>query len=568
MIRERTLAEILVGEGYVTIEQLDQALCDRLDTTESIGDLLERKKIITEKEKLKCLGLQMGVPFVDLSSISLDQAVVKSLPHAVACRCLAVPLERTSMAATVAMARPTDITAIDEISTSLGLEIDPMLATEEAIRNTIFTVYGVYDELSEIVGEAAAQDSEVDVHVVSLEENEGSNVIDLAKGIDGAPIIKLVNALLLRAINARASDIHIEPQQRRVRVRLRIDGLLQETMTVPRDLQHPLISRIKVMAGLDIAERRIPQDGRCTIHSQLGEYDFRISTFPSVFGEKIVIRVLNKNSASVNLQSLGMPMRPYDEFAASLSEPQGLVVVNGPTGSGKTTTLYAALRHLNASSRSIVTIEDPVEYQLEGITQGNVNPRAGITFAVGLRSILRQDPDVIFVGEVRDHETATTAVEAALTGHLVLTSMHANDACSAITRLVEIGIESYLLGSSLTCSVAQRLVRRNCPKCSDVYYPDPVLLEKLGLPASHEYIHGSGCEYCTRTGFRGRLAVFEVVRATPEIRRLISSGAGSNDIRQLAVDAGVESLRADARRRVLEQETTVEEVLRVTAEHD
>ncbi|MBN9502629.1 MAG: type II/IV secretion system protein [Armatimonadetes bacterium] len=568
MIHDRTLAEILIDEGYVTSDQLEQILEGREDSTVSVGDLLERKKIITEKQKLKCVGLQMGVPFVDLSHIELDSAVVKTLPHAIACRCLAIPVERTEVAATVAMVRPTDIHAIDEISEALGVEVDPMLATEEDVRNAIFRVYGVYDELSEIVGEAA-QDSDVEeVHVVTLEENEGVNVIDLAKGMDGAPIIKLANALLLRAINARASDIHIEPQQRKVRVRLRIDGLLQETMTIPRDLQHPLISRIKVMAGLDIAERRIPQDGRCTMHSQMGEFDFRISTFPSVFGEKIVIRVLNKNSASVSLLSLGMPQKAFDGFVSTLNEPQGLVIVSGPTGSGKTTTLYAALRHLNATTRSIVTIEDPVEYQLEGITQGNVNPRAGITFAVGLRSILRQDPDVIFVGEVRDHETATTAVEAALTGHLVLTSMHANDACSAVTRLVDIGIESYLLGSSLTCSVAQRLVRRNCPKCSDIYFPDPALLEKLGLPPSREYVQGTGCEHCTRTGFRGRVGIFEVVRTTPDIRRMISSGAKIDDIRRVASSLGAESLRADACRRVLDQETTVEEVLRVTAEQD
>jgi len=568
MIRDRTLAEILIEEGYVTQEQLELVLTGREDTTVSIGDLLEKKKIITEKQKLKCVGLQMGVPFVDLAHYELDSTVVKALPHAIACRWLAVPLERTDVAATVAMVRPSDLNALDEISAALGVDVDPMLATEEDVRNAIFRIYGVYDELSEIVGEASQENEVEDIQVVTFEETDGVNVIDLAKGMDGAPIIKLANALLLRAISARASDIHIEPQQRRVRVRLRIDGLLQETMTIPRDLQHPLISRIKVMAGLDIAERRVPQDGRCTMHGQPGEFDFRVSTFPGVFGEKIVIRVLNKNSATVDMHSLGMPEKALGAFTSSLSEPQGLVVVNGPTGSGKTTTLYAALHHLNAATRNIITIEDPVEYQLEGITQGNVNPRAGITFAVGLRSILRQDPDVIFVGEVRDHETATTAVESALTGHLVLTSMHANDAVSAVTRLIEIGIEPYLLGSSLTCSVAQRLVRMNCPKCSDLYFPDPILLERLNLPSGRDYVRGTGCEYCTRTGFRGRIGVFEVVKTTPEIRRMISAGASVNEIRKLAYEAGMESLRADACRRVLDRLTTVEEVLRVTAEHD
>jgi len=568
MIRDRTLAEILIEEGYVTTEQLDLVLAGREDTTVSIGDLLERKKLITEKQKLKCVGLQMGVPFVDLAHYELDLTVVKALPHAMACRWLAVPLERTDIAATVAMVRPTDLNGIDEISAALGVDVDPMLATEEDVRNAIFRVYGVYDELSEIVGEAAQENDVEDIKVITLDEHDGVNVIDLAKGMDGAPIIKLANALLLRAIGARASDIHIEPQQKRVRVRLRIDGLLQETMTIPRDLQHPLISRIKVMAGLDIAERRVPQDGRCTMNGQPGEFDFRISTFPGVFGEKIVIRVLNKNAASVDLPSLGMPDSALASFMACLSEPQGLIVVNGPTGSGKTTTLYAALQHLNSATRNIITIEDPVEYQLDGITQGNVNPRAGISFSVGLRSILRQDPDAIFVGEVRDHETATTAVEAALTGHLVLTSMHANNACAAITRLIEIGIEPYLLGSSLTCSLAQRLVRMNCPKCSDLYQPDPLHLERLGLPAERDYVRGTGCEHCTRTGFRGRIGVFEVVKTTPEIRRMISAGASVSEIRVLCQKAGMESLRADACRRVFDRLTTVEEVLRVTAEHD
>ncbi len=562
---DKSLGDIFLEEGYVTREELLQILASREDTTESIGDLLVRMRKITEKQKLKCVGLQMGVPFIDLARTEIDTDSARIVPHATAVRLLAIPIERTEAAASVAMVNPLDLSALDELQALTGLDVDPMLATEEDVRDAIFRSFGAYDDLGEIVGEAVRG---VDTEGVSIhsaeEEEEQVNVIELKEVVEGAPVIKLANALLTRAISMRASDIHIEPQNRRVRVRFRVDGLLQEVMVVPKDIQHPLISRIKIMASLDIAERRIPQDGRCTLVSPQGSFDFRVSTFPSVFGENVVIRILDKSSAMIDLSKLGMAGDALTTLKAKIEEPQGMVLVTGPTGSGKTTTLYAAVHHLNAIYRNIITIEDPVEYQLDGIIQGNVNPKAGVTFATGLRSILRQDPDVILVGEIRDGETATIAVEAALTGHLVLSSLHANDSASALTRLIDMGIEPFLLASSVTCSVAQRLVRAVCPKCIEAYAPDPHGLEQLGLPTDVVYRRGRGCEYCAKTGFRGRHGVYETLEITGEIRRMILNGAHSSEVQIAARERGMVTLRDDAAAKVAQGLTTVEEVIRVT----
>jgi type IV pilus assembly protein PilB len=564
---DRSLGDIFVEEGYVTRDELQTILANREDTLEPLGDLLVRLRKITEKQKLKCVGLQMGVPFVDLARIEIDNEASRIIPHAMAIRLLAIPIEKTEVAASVAMVNPLDLSALDELGQATGLDIDPMLATEEDVRDAIFRSFGAYDDLGEIVGEAVKG---VDIEGLKVasedEEEEQVNVIELKEVVEGAPVIKLANALMTRAITMRASDIHIEPQQRRVRVRFRIDGLLQEVMVVPKDLQHPLISRIKIMANLDIAERRIPQDGRCTLISPQGSFDFRVSTFPSVFGENVVIRILDKSAAMIDMKKLGLSPSVKDVLGAKLAEPQGMILVTGPTGSGKTTTLYAALHHLNAIHRHIITIEDPVEYQLDGIIQGNINPKAGITFASGLRSILRQDPDVILVGEIRDGETASIAIEASLTGHLVLTSLHANDSASAITRLIDMGIEPFLLASSITCSVAQRLVRANCPKCLENYTPEVAALAQIGLPADRDFRRGRGCEYCAKSGFRGRQGIYEALGVDPEIRRMILAGKHASEIKEAAIRNGMIDLRTDARNKVLEEVTTVEEVLRVTAD--
>ena len=565
---DRPLSEIFVEEGLISRAELMEILAKREDTRESVGDLLVRLKKITEKQNLAAVGLQMGVPFIDLAKTDLEFDQAKVIPHSVAVRLLAVPIEVTDVSATIAMVDPLDLTALDELSNLTGRDIDPLLATETDVRDAIFRTFGAYDDLGEIVGEAVRG---VDTDSVTLQaqddEDQGSTtVVELREVGEGAPVVKLVNAVLIRAIAMRSSDIHIEPHQRRVRVRVRIDGLLQEVMVVPKDLQMPLTSRIKLMAGLDIAERRAPQDGRCTLVAPQGEFDFRVSTYPSVFGETIVIRILDKNAAMIDINKLGMHPSGFKTLINRLQEPQGMILVTGPTGSGKTTTLYAGLHHLNAIYRNIITIEDPVEYQLDGITQANVNPRAGITFATGLRSMLRQDPDVILVGEIRDQETASIATEAALTGHLVLSSLHANDAASAITRLVDMGIEPFLLGGSVSCSVAQRLVRVNCPKCLEEYKPDPENIRRLGIDPATTFVRGKGCENCSKTGYRGRMGVYEVLEMTSELRRMILAGKHANEIQQAAINHGMLTLRQDASDKVIEGKTTVEEVVRVTAE--
>jgi type IV pilus assembly protein PilB len=557
---DKPLSEIFVEEAFVTREELNDILARREDTTEPLGDLLVRLKRITEKQKLKCIGLQMGVPFVDLAAMEPDQLATNIIPHSVAVRLLVIPVEVTEVSASVAMVDPLNLSALDELTNLTGRDIDPLIATESDIRESIFRAFGAYDDLGEILGEAVrGVDTEsIQLQSVDEEELDPINIVELKEVGDGAPVVKLANALLVRAIGMRASDVHIEPYQRKVRVRVRIDGLLQEIMVIPKDLQLPLTSRIKLMAGLDIAERRAPQDGRCTLVAPQGEFDFRVSTYPSVYGETMVIRILDKNAAMINLSKLGIHTVAHKTLISKLEEPQGLILVTGPTGSGKTTTLYASLHHLNSIYRNIITIEDPVEYQMEGITQGNLNVRAGVTFAAGLRSMLRQDPDVILVGEIRDGETASIATEAALTGHLVLSSLHANDASSAITRLLDMGIEPFLLGGSVTCSIAQRLVRTNCPKCLEEYKPDPENIRRLSLDPQQTFVRGRGCEYCT---------IYECLEMTSELRRMVLTGKHASEIQKAAIDAGLVTLRMDASEKVLAGVTTVEEVLRVTAEN-
>lgn len=564
---DRSLADIFIEEGYISPLQLDQVLSERNDTTEPLGDLLVRMGLISDKQRFKCVGLQSGLPFVDLSAADIDLNSAQLINQVTAFRLGAIPIESTELSASVAMLNPLDITAIDELSEMMNRDIDPMWATPDDLRETITRVYGAYDDLDDVVAEAAkGLDAEVQIEAKQQEDEDAVNVIELREQVEGAPIIKMANAIINKAVRVRASDIHIEPMQKSVRVRFRIDGLLQEVMTVPKEYQRPLISRIKITAGLDIAERRVPQDGRCTMMSPQGEYDFRVSTYPSVFGEKIVIRLLDKNSVRIEMAQLGMPEDTVVRLKEKIEDPQGLILVTGPTGSGKTTTLYAALNHLNETHRNIVTIEDPVEYQLPGITQANVNRLAGVTFAAGLRSILRQDPDVILVGEVRDTETSNIAIESALTGHLVLTSLHSNDSAGALTRLIDMGVEPFLVGASITASLAQRLLRVNCAHCSAPYQPDPEVLDRLNLPFNHTYIHGTGCEACTRTGYRGRIGIYELLDVNAEIRKMILAGNNATEIHEAAAEKGMRTLRQDAIEKVLSGRTTVEEVVRVTSD--
>ncbi|MEP0765733.1 MAG: type II/IV secretion system protein [Fimbriimonadia bacterium] len=567
MIAERPLADLVVDEGFIGRDELDRILGRREDATEPVGDLLVRLGLLTEKQKTYCIGKQLGVPFIDLSAVDLDTSIARALPHAVAIRLMAVAFDKSADGYSVAMANPLDIAALDDLQARLGAPVEPYIASEEDIRDAIFRTFGAYDDLGEIVGEAVKGLDTAEIEIADEETEDGHvNVVELKEVAEGAPVVKLVNAIFARAIAVRASDIHIEPHPRRVRVRYRIDGILQEAMVLPKDLQQPLASRIKVMGAMDIAERRAPQDGRCTLVTPQGEFDFRISTYPSVNGENIVLRILDKKAAMIGMDRLGLNPEVHAKVERHIAAPSGMILATGPTGSGKTTTLYAALNALNTVERNVMTIEDPVEYQLTGVVQGNVNPRAGITFANGLRAILRQDPDVLLVGEIRDTETAEIAIEAALTGHLVLSSLHANDAAGAVSRLVDMGIEPFLVASAVNLVLAQRLLRVTCQRCKMPHRPSDLLLHQLGLPLEHAYEQGLGCDYCARTGYMGRCGAYEALEVTPPIQNLIMQKCAPGQIRDAAIASGMTTLREDALAKVLSGITTPDEVARATLE--
>jgi type IV pilus assembly protein PilB len=565
-----TLTSVFLEQGIITSKELDAALAMRTDVSEDIGEFLVRLGMITERDRVRCVGLQHGIQFVELAGRKVDPEVARLIPHAMALRHKAVPVERSQDLLKVAMANPLDVQAVDDIAKVSGLEPLPMIAVEDEILEVVFTCFGAAGDVSDIIVEAIKDaDAEVKIREEEPEETE-ANVADLKDLAGGAPVVRLVNALIARAIAERASDIHIEPEAGRVRVRLRVDGILHEVMTIPKDLQSPVISRIKVMAGMDVAERRAPQDGRITLIARPQEYDFRISTYPAVHGENVVIRVLEKSAAQITLDKLGLHPEVADSFSKMVYSPYGMILTCGPTGAGKTTTLYAALNMINTVERNIITIEDPVEYQLPGVVQANVNRKAGLTFATGLRTMVRQDPDVILVGEIRDSETAEIAVEAALTGHLVLSTLHANDSAGAAARLIDMQVEPFLVASSIVGLLSQRLVRTVCSRCAAPFVPSADLLAQLNLGAGAEdlagAVKGTGCEQCGRTGYKGRTGVYELLKMDDDIRSAIISRSSAATIRQIAIEKGMRTLRMDALDKVKKGQTTIEEVMRVTTE--
>jgi len=570
MADNSTLTGVLLEEGLISSHELDSALAIRTDFGEEIGVFLVRLGMITENDRVRCTGIQHGVPFVELSGKDIDPEIAKLIPHPMALRHKAIPIERSQDMIKVAMANPLDVSAIDDNAQATGLEPMPLIAVEDEILEAIFLCFGAGGDVSDIIVEAIKDaDSEVKIREEEPEE-AAEKVADLRDLADGAPVVRLVNALIARAISERASDIHIEPEVGRVRVRLRVDGILHEVMNIPKDLQAPVISRIKVMGGMDVAERRSPQDGRITLVARPQEYDFRISTYPAIHGENLVIRVLEKSAASISLDNLGLSSDVAAEFARLTQAPYGMILTCGPTGAGKTTSLYAALNLINSVERNIITIEDPVEYQLAGVIQANVNRKAGLTFATGLRTIVRQDPDVILVGEIRDTETAEVAVEAALTGHLVFSTLHANDAAGAVARLLDMEVEPFLVASSVLGLVSQRLVRRVCARCACPSVVSDELLEQLNLPVSASDLtgamKGTGCEQCGRSGYKGRTGVYELLKMDDDIRAAVIARDSAASIRQIATGKGMRTLREDALDKVKAGLTTIEEVIRVTTE--
>lgn len=567
--QDKSFSEVLISEGLISADMLAHILGEREDTTEPIGDMLVRLGILNDRDKARCVGKQMGVPFTDLRQLDIKPEVARLIPHAMALRYQIIPVERSATAMSVAMVNPLDISAIDEMQSLTNLQVDPMIATATDIKDAISRTFGAYDDLGDLVGEATRSLDSKDGPAISSDDGRGGelSLSQLRQLSEGAPVVRLVNAVIARAISCRASDIHLNMERNRVNIRYRVDGLLQEAMVLPKDLQFPLISRLKIMANMDIAERRAPQDGRISMHVNSIDYDFRVSTYPAIHGENMVIRILDKDGSRISLSGIGMQEDIHDEVSELLKRPHGMIMTCGPTGSGKTTTVYACLNALNSIDRNIMTIEDPVEFQLPGIVQGNVNVKAGLTFASGLRTLVRQDPDIIVVGEIRDTETARIALEAALTGHLVLSTIHANDSAGAATRLIDLGVEPFLIASALVATLAQRLVRITCTKCAVRYYPSKEVLDALDcldlLDTGFEFKRGAGCDVCNRTGFKGRTPVYELLNVTSSVQQLIMLSSSTQQIKEAGLK-GRRMLREDGALKVREGITTPEEVLRMT----
>ncbi|MDQ1684445.1 MAG: type pilus assembly protein PilB [Frankiaceae bacterium] len=551
----KQLGDILLEGGLVTQEQLSAAFEEHQRAGRALGRVLVERGVLTEAQLVAALAQQIGLKFVDLSDYPLDGAAVASVPATVCRRYNALPIGYEEGRLLVAMSDPANVFAIDDIRSLTGAEVKPVVATKADVTAAINRVHRADGDLDDLTMALDNTD----------EDDDLSNLKDV---VEDAPIVKFVNLLITQAIQDRASDIHIEPTERDLRVRFRIDGVLHEIMRSPKNIQSGVISRLKIMSDINIAERRVPQDGRLSVTVNQKKIDLRVATLPTVWGEKVVMRVLDNSTAMLKLSDLGFRDENYERYAVSFTKPYGMILVTGPTGSGKSTTLYATLNIVSKPEINVITVEDPVEYRIPGINQVQTNAKAGLSFASALRSILRSDPDVVLIGEVRDHETAQIAIEAALTGHLVLSTLHTNDAPSAITRLVEMGIEPFLVGSALDCILAQRLARRLCSKCREAYTPEAETLRQARFP----WIEGEplptlyravGCSACAKTGYKGRLALHEVMPVSEDIERLAVERASAAVIGQVAREQGMTTLRDDGMAKVLNGVTTLEEILRV-----
>ncbi|WP_448262456.1 GspE/PulE family protein [Microbacterium aurum] len=551
------LAESLVRSGAVRAEDMWDAVAEYGDGPD-LRHKLVSARIATETQIAETIAEQTGYPYVDLAALTLSAETIGAVPAALCRRYHVIPIERGRRSLTIGMLDPTDLIAIDDITTATELNIRPAVVAADALAAAFGRFLRSDEELSDLseqIGEIAAADG-----VPGTESIEES--------VDDAPIVRFVNLLISQAINDRASDIHIEPGEKQLLVRYRIDGVLHEMQRADRAIQDGVISRLKIMASVDIAERRKPQDGRLSVHHDGRQIDLRLATLPTVWGEKIVMRILDSSAQSLTMSDLRFSIRNEQRFRGAITRPHGMVLVTGPTGSGKSTTLYTALNTVANPRINVITVEDPVEYRMAGINQVQVNARAGMTFQAALRSILRSDPDVVLVGEIRDQETATISIEAALTGHLVLSTLHTNDAPSALTRLVEIGCEPYLVGTALSAVVAQRLARRLCVKCREAYTESREVLTSVKFPHNPldppVLYRAVGCSACSGTGYRGRVALHEVMEVTEKLEQLVVGHSTGTELRQVALDEGMVTLREDGFSKVAEGITTIEEVLRVS----
>lgn len=549
------LGDLLISAGVIRPEQLNDALAIQKKTRERLGDVLINNGIITEQQLIEALQMQLGVDFVDLTAVSIPLELARFVPRSIAKKYCVVPVKLQKDELYVAMSDPLNFEAQEEVKSASHKQVVPMIATRRAVEQAIATLYG---------NEGTARAIE------EMKREAGSNQADIvpvqmSKAVDNgaaeAPTIRFVNSVIERAITERASDIHLEPQEGEMVVRMRIDGVLRRIFTVPANLQATVIARLKIMGGMNIAERKIPQDGRAMVTAKDKEIDLRISSIPTIYGEKIVLRLLDKSSGHINRKTIGLEGEDEKKYDRLLKNSSGVILIVGPTGSGKSTTMCAMIQELCNEQTNIMTLEDPVEYNIPGANQCQINEKTGMTFAAGLRSILRQDPDVISVGEIRDGETASIAVRAAITGHLVISTLHTNDAVSTISRLVDIGVEPYMISSALRGVVSQRLVRKICPHCRKAYTPTEEEKRMVGIAENEDvtFYKGEGCQECGRTGYRGRRGVFEILTLDAALRREVANNASSEELTKTALENGFVTMKDNCRRLVLEGVTTVAE---------
>ncbi|MDH4230266.1 MAG: type IV-A pilus assembly ATPase PilB [Nitrospirota bacterium] len=558
---QQHLTQRLIEGALITEEQHKQVLAAMEREEGRYFPTLLKLNLCTEEKLMQFLSQYFRLPFVDLKKIKVDPQVIKQIPMEVVKKYRTVPVKRVGNRLTVAMEDPTDVFAIDDIKFMTGYEIEPVLASPLAIGEAMDTYYDSANQFEEVMKGIDENDDVETVDEMNMEDDGGNTAED-------APVVKLVNLILAEAIKRGASDIHIEAYEKKFRVRYRVDGTLYEIMNPPMRMRPALTSRLKIMSNLDISERRIPQDGRIKLKLKDREVDLRVSTLPCLFGEKIVMRILDKGNLTLDISKLGFPEKGYQDFLRAITSPFGMVLVTGPTGSGKTTTLYSALHHVNDTETNIMTAEDPVEYNLFGVNQVHVKEDVGLSFPAALRSFLRQDPDIIMVGEIRDGETAEIAIKAALTGHLVLSTLHTNDAPATIARLLNMGVEPFMVGSSVIMVLAQRLARRICKECKEPMALDKAALVKVGLtPQAAEKVtvyHGKGCPNCNNTGYKGRVALYEIMLIDDAIREQIYKGANTDQLKKVAIARGMETLRMNGIRRMIEGITTLDEVYATT----
>lgn len=558
----KRLGELLLDAKKLTEKDLLRALTEQKKYGDKLGKVIVKLGMLSEKEIIDTVSKQLNIPIIDLKALEIPDDVVSLITADIAKNSMLIPVMRRYNVLKLAMVDPLDIDAMDNVARMVKMEIEPLIVTEDELKQALEKYYGLKTIVEETLDRIREQE-------LTLERDEEDNEEDERISVDvieEEPVVRFVNSLLAQALADNVSDIHVEPSKNVMRVRMRVDGRLREVPSPDKKMFLPIVSRIKILAGIDIARTRTPQDGRFNIRESNREVGVRVSTFPTIHGEKVVLRLLDKSTALYGIDNLGFLRDDKEKIKSVLKRPYGFILSTGPTGSGKSTTLYAILNFINSSEKNIITIEDPVEYTLDGLAQAQVNPRAGMTFETGLRSILRQDPDIIMVGEIRDRETANIAVHSALTGHLVLSTLHTNDAASAVTRLVEMGIEPFLVTSSVSCVIGQRLLRKICPECKESYYPTPSVHKTFQIREDVLLYRGKGCPACKYKGYRGRTGVYEVLVMDDELRELIISKAPSEVLKKRAHEKGMRLMRDDAVMKVLFGTTTLEEALNVVQE--